>query len=83
MARWMVTRGVTEIPSDRAHCLLPCGMNHNLWKVLVSHKEAAALIRAIGKMECDITATFVTVLHRAVSPAVKGPRWEHSWQPNT
>lgn len=51
-------------------------MNHNLWKFLVSSKEAAALIRATEKIECYITATFATVLHRPVNPVVKDPRVE-------
>ena len=59
-----------------AHCLFPCGMNHNLWNFLVSNEEAAALIKAIGKIECYITAISATVLHPPVNLGLKDPRVE-------
>lgn len=52
------------------------GMSHDPWNFLGSNKEAAVLIRAIGKTECYITATSAAVLHPAVRPVLKDPRVE-------
>lgn len=51
-------------------------MNHNLWNFLVSSKEAAALIKAIGEIECYITAIFAAVRHLLVNPSLQDPRVE-------
>lgn len=42
--------GIAYILSDIAHCLFPCGMSHDPWNFLVSNKEAAVLIRLLGRL---------------------------------
>lgn len=51
-------------------------MNHILWNFLVSNKEEAALIKAVGEIECYLTAIFATVLHLPVNSSLKDPRVE-------
>lgn len=77
VVRWMMTREIwLKITSSIARCVFLRGMNQNLWNFLVSSKEAAALIKAIGKIKCYITAIFATVLHPPVNPQLKDPRVE-------
>lgn len=80
VAKWMMTQwgGGGYYFNPFQHCLrlFPCGMSHSLWNFLVSNKEAAALIAAIGKIECYISAIFATVFHPPVNPSLQDPRVE-------
>lgn len=74
MVRWMMTpETLLKITSNIAHCTLPCGMNHNLWNLLVCSRKAVTRIETIGKIKWDIRAISVTVLHPPVTPGLKDP----------
>lgn len=77
MGRWMMAReALLKIASNIAHCIRPCGMNHNLRNLLVSSREAVTWMETIGKIKCYISAISVTVLHPPVTLGLKDPRVE-------